>query len=103
MPVVIDANKTPATPSPDELRRILKLKVPVIVRLASKRLTLSEVMRLGGGGILEFEKASDAPLELLVNNKVVGEGEAVKVGENFGLRLTRIGDARERLDALGGR
>ena len=102
MPVVADANKQPATPSAAEVRRILKLQVPVIVRLATKRMTLAEVMRLGGGGILEFDKSNDAPLDLLVNNKVIGEGEAVKVGENFGLRLTSIGDVREKLDALGG-
>ena len=101
MPVVTD--KAQPNPSPAEVKRILKLQVPVIVRLASKRMSLAEVMRLGGGGILEFDKANDAPLELLINNTVIGEGEAVKVGENFGLRISRIGDVRDKLEALGGR
>ena len=38
--------------------------------------------------IIEFEKSSDEPLELMINNKVIGLGETVKVGENFGLRIT---------------
>ncbi len=104
MPVVSDAPHPRTTsPEPGELQRILRLEVPVIVRLASRRLPLAEVLRLGGGAILEFEKRSDDPLELLVNNKVIGLGEAVKVGENFGLRITRIGDVHDKLDAMSGR
>jgi hypothetical protein len=38
----------------------------------------------------------------MVNNQVVGEGEAVKVGENFGLRLTAVGDLSDRISSLGG-
>lgn len=100
MPVVSEAVEASAVPS-DHLQRILKIKVPVVVRLARKRLTLSEVMRLGSGAILEFNKRSDDPLELLVNNKAIGMGEAVKVGENFGLRVTSIGDVQEKIQAMG--
>ena len=94
----------PPTDKPTEkgdLNRILRLQVPVIVRLAERRLLLSEVMRLGTGAIIEFFKRSDEPLELLVNNKPIGVGETVKVGENFGLRLTQIGDVKQIIQALG--
>jgi len=79
----------------------MRLHVPIIVRLAERKLNLSEVMRLGTGAIIEFFKSSDEPLELLVNNKVIGLGEAVKVGENFGLRLTQIGDIKQVVAAMG--
>lgn len=87
--------------SNQELERILRLQVPVIVKLAERRLSLSEVLRLGTGAIIEFSKASDEPLELLINNKAIGLGEAVKVGENFGLRLTQIGDVRQVIRSMG--
>ena len=90
----------PGTQDPD-LDRILRLEVPVIVKLAERRLTLAEVMRLGVGAIVEFSKASDEPLELLVNNKPIGLGEAVKVGENFGLKITQIGDVKQIIRSLG--
>lgn len=89
------------TVQPD-VDRILKLKVPVIVRLAQKKMPVSEIMRLSLGSVLEFDQSVDEPLKLLVNNSVVGEGEAVKVGEKFGLRVTQIGDVHERIDALRG-
>ena len=89
------------SPSPNELQRIMRLEVPVIVKLAERKLTLAEVMRLGPGAIIEFSKSSDEPLELLINNKTIGLGDAVKVGENFGLKINQIGDVREVIRSLG--
>ena len=40
-------------------------------------------------------------LKLLINNKVIGQGETVKVGENFGLRITHIGDVKSVIKSLG--
>jgi flagellar motor switch protein FliN/FliY len=88
--------------SNQELRRILKIQVPVIVKLAERKLPLSEVMRLGVGAIIEFVKSSEEPLELLINNKVIGTGEAVKVGENFGLRMKHIGEVKQIIASIAG-
>lgn len=98
MPVLRSA---PTTPTPTELHRILHLQVPVIVKLAERKLTMAEVMRLGPGAIIEFLKSSDEPLELLINNKAIGVGDAVKVGENFGLKITQIGDVKEVIRSMG--
>jgi flagellar motor switch protein FliN/FliY len=84
------------------LQRILQLRVPIIVRLAHRKLPLKEVLRMAHGSILELECSSGSALHLMVNNQVVGEGEAVKVGENFGLRLTAVGDLSDRISSLGG-
>ncbi len=90
-----------STTSANELRRILHMHVPVIVKLAERKLTLSEVMRLGPGAIIEFIKSNEEPLELLINNKAIGLGDAVKVGENFGLKISQIGDVKEVIRSLG--
>ena len=98
--------QAPRPPKPEDgkadLSRILRMEVPVIVKLAERKLMLSEVMRLGTGAIIEFFKRSDEPLELLIHNKTIGVGETVKVGENFGLRITQIGDVKQLIQALGG-
>ncbi|MGE5609196.1 MAG: FliM/FliN family flagellar motor switch protein [Bacillota bacterium] len=103
MPIL---HSQPATaqpePSSGDLQRILRLEVPVIVKLAERRLTVSEVMRLGIGAIIEFAKSSEEPLELMVNNKTIGVGEAVKIGENFGLKIVQIGDVRQIIRSMGG-
>jgi len=102
MPVLTsNAHRPPGQRPSTELDRILQLQVPVIVRLAGRKLALSEVMRLGQGSIIEFFKRNDEPLELLINNRVIGVGEAVKVGENFGLRITQIGDVKSLVRSMG--
>jgi flagellar motor switch protein FliN/FliY len=89
-------------PPASEIQRILKLQVPVIVKLAERKLSMSEVMRLGTGAIIEFSKSSEEPLELMVNNKAIAVGQTVKVGENFGLKVTKIGDLRDVIRSMGG-
>ena len=99
---------TPAPPKPSlvidatpEVARILKIRVPVIVQLASRRMNIEAVRKLSLGMIIEFSKPIDDPLELLVNNHPVGFGDAVKVNEHFGLRISRIRDAATRIKSMG--
>lgn len=84
------------------IEAILKLEVPVIVQIAERTMKLSEVLDLTPGSIVELPKLSDDELELLTNNKVVGTGSAVKIGENFGIRISFLGDIRARAEALAG-
>lgn len=86
---------------PADITAILKLQVPVIVLVGERAMTLKEVTDLVPGSIVELRKAADEELELRVANRPVGQGVAVKVGENFGIRLTFVGDIRERIAALG--
>jgi flagellar motor switch protein FliN/FliY len=82
---------------PSNLEQILKLDVPVIVRLAERQLPLGEVLRLVPGAIIELDKDAEGELDLMVNNRAVASGTAVKVGENFGIRLTYMGDPKKRV------
>ena len=96
-----EAPAAPPAPIPKELQRLLALEVPVIVQLGRRRMTVSEVMRFSVGAIIEFSKAADEELELLANNKTIGKGQAVKVGENFGIKISTIGSIKETIRKLG--
>jgi len=87
---------------PPELKRLMAIEVPVIVQLGCRRLTVGEVMRLAVGAIIEFNKSAEEDLELLANNKPIGLGHAVKVGENFGIKISHIGTLKETIRKLGG-
>jgi flagellar motor switch protein FliN len=84
-----------------DLSSILRLEVPVIVRLGQRTMTMNEVLSLVPGAIIEIPKSAEEELDLLVNNKQIGVGTAVKVVENFGIRISYIGDLKERIEALG--
>lgn len=76
-----------------------ELEVPVIVELGHRAMTVREVMLLLPGAIVELPKSADEHLELLVNNRPVATGTAVKVGENFGIRISAVGSVGDRAAA----
>jgi flagellar motor switch protein FliN/FliY len=84
-----------------DIDTILKLDVPVIVTIGERQMSLEDILSMVPGAIIELDKPSDEPLGLMINNKPIGEGLAVKVGENFGIRVTAVGSAEQRVQALG--
>ncbi len=86
---------------PVDLDRLQRLRVPAIVKLAGKKMTVEAIANITVGTIIEFDKAADSELELLIRRKTVGYGVAVKVGENFGLRVTSMCDVRHTISSLG--
>lgn len=93
----------PVQDLPDEIQRICKLSVPVSVKVAEREMAVRAILSLTVGSIIEFGVPSDSELELLVANHAVGTGRAVKVRENFGLCISRLGSIRQRIEAMGGR
>ncbi len=68
----------------------MRIKVPVIVTLAEKRQPLRKVLELAPGSIIHFEKSCDEALQLAVGHRPLAQGQAVKVGDKFGLSITSI-------------
>jgi flagellar motor switch/type III secretory pathway protein FliN len=81
---------------PPYARSLLRILVPVKVTLAETRLPLQKILEMGPGSIIQFQKACEEALTLQVSDQVVAEGEAVKVGDKFGLWVTSIASPAER-------
>jgi flagellar motor switch protein FliN len=84
----------------------LLLDVPLLisVELGRKRLTISEVLKLGVGSVVELEKLAGEPLDIFVNEHLVARGEAVMIGDRYGVRITAIesGPLRAEHHVAGG-
>jgi flagellar motor switch protein FliN/FliY len=89
------------TPNAQNVQRALRLEVPLVVVLGERMLPTREVIALVPGAIIELPKTADEELDVLVNNRRIGSGLAVKVGENFGIRISRVEGATQRLEAIG--
>jgi len=83
-----------------DIQTILKITVPVIVEIGRVHKTLEQVLALAPGALIELEKHADEELSLLVNNKAIGTGVAVKVGENFGIRVSATGSPKQIIEAM---
>jgi len=71
-------------------RELLKIRMPVQVTLASQRKSIQEITELGPGSIIKFDKTCNEPLELSVGDRPLAQGEVVKVGDKFGLRISGL-------------
>ena len=89
--------------SSDEQKNInllMNVKLPVKVRIGTKRLLLKDVLAMDIGSVVELEQLANDPLEILVDDIVIAEGEVVIVDGNFGIQVTEIGTKAERLKKL---
>jgi flagellar motor switch protein FliN/FliY len=86
------------SPANSALDLLLDIELPVTLRFGRRQMTLSEVMDLNRGSVIDFGQSAEEPVEVMVNGRVVARGEAVMVQGNYGVRISQIESRRERLD-----
>ena len=82
---------------PDVLQNI---PVTLSIEVGRAVIKIRDLLRLTQGSVVELDRIAGEPLDLLVNNTVVAQGEVVLVNDRYGIRLTRVVPASERLDNL---
>ncbi len=89
--------------SGDEINNIsliMDVKLPVRVRIGKKKMLLKDVLNMDIGSVIELNQLANDPLDILVDNHVIAQGEVVIVDGNFGVQITTIGTKKERLNQL---
>jgi flagellar motor switch protein FliN/FliY len=81
---------------------IMDVKLPVRVRIGKKKMLLKDVLNMDIGSVIELNQLANDPLDILVDNHVIAQGEVVIVDGNFGVQITTIGTKKERLRQLKG-
>jgi len=75
---------------PPNLGVLHDVELDVTVEFGRRQLPLADVLRLGAGSVIELEKMVGEPLAIYANGRLIAEGEAVVVDEQFGVRITRL-------------
>ena len=57
---------------------------------------------MGPGSLVELSRQPDDPVDVLINGRLVARGEVVVVAGNYGVRVTQVVSAAERLRTLNG-
>ena len=79
---------------------LLDIPVELTVQLGTTKMLIKDLLQLGQGSVVELEKLAGEPMEILANHKLIARGEVVVVNEKFGVRLTDIISATERISNL---
>lgn len=82
------------------LDAIVDIPVTLSVEIGQARISIRNLLQLNQGSVVELDRLAGEPLDVLVNGTLVAHGEVVVVNDKFGVRLTDVVSARERLRKL---
>lgn len=76
--------------------------IPVKVRaiLGRTKMSIENILKLGPGHIMELDTLDGEPIDVYANNTLIARGEVVVVGEQFGIRITEISTASNRIKSI---
>jgi flagellar motor switch protein FliN/FliY len=84
----------------DKLEFLKDLQLNVYIELGRTKMQIKDILELERGYVIELEKLASEPVDVFVNNKKIAEGEVVVIDKHFGIRITNLLDAQERLQGL---
>jgi flagellar motor switch protein FliN len=87
---------------PANLDMILDIDLPLSIRFGQTEMTLGELTALGPGSVIDLGRAPEDPVDVLVHGRLVARGEVVVVSGNYGVRITDVISAADRLRTVAG-
>ncbi|HTV74582.1 MAG TPA: flagellar motor switch protein FliN [Candidatus Acidoferrales bacterium] len=73
---------------------LMNVSLAVSVELGRCTMSVRDVLQLGTGSLVSLDRAAGAPVDVLVNQKLVARGEIVAIDERFGVRVTELVNGR---------
>ncbi len=95
-----DADGAAAGLPPGSLDNIREIPVTLTVEIGSTKVAIRNLLQLNQGSVVELDRLAGEPLDVLVNGTLIAHGEVVVVNEKFGIRLTDVISAHERVRKL---
>jgi len=88
------------SPLDPKLELLYDLQLPVSIELGRTNMLIRDILRLGRGSVIEFDKLVSEPVDILINGKKVAEGEVVVIDKHFGIRITTLIDPADRIKSI---
>ncbi len=83
-----------------DLEQILDIPITLSVEIGKSRLSIRNLLQLNQGSVVELDRMAGEPLDVMINGTLVAHGEIVVINEKFGIRLTDVVSAQERVKKL---
>lgn len=83
-----------------KLDLLYDLQLVLSIELGRTTMMIRDILRLGRGSVVEFDKLVSEPVDVLVNGRKIAEGEVVVIDKHFGIRITSLVDPSARLRSL---
>jgi flagellar motor switch protein FliM len=80
------------------LGSLFQVTLPITIELGRTRMSVQEVLELGRGSVITLERLVGEPVDVIVGDRHFADGEVVVIGEQFGVRITRIHSPQQNGD-----
>ncbi len=94
-PQPVPAAPEPASTEPPpsaSYRRLMDVGLGVKLRFGTRRMPLRDVLALSAGVVVELDNSLHSPVDLLLDGRLIAQGEVVVVDGKYGLRITDVVD-----------
>lgn len=82
------------------LEVILDIPVTIAMEIGRTTVSIRNLLQLNQGSVVELDRLAGEPMDVMVNGTLIAHGEVVVVNDKFGIRLTDVVSAAERLKKL---
>lgn len=98
-----ESRATPSSEHQDSrgLDFLYDIPLQISVEVGRSKILLRDLLKMSEGYVIELDKMAGEPLDLYVNSRLIAKGEAVMVGDKFGIRLTDVVSTSDRIEKLG--
>lgn len=79
---------------------IMDIPVTISLEVGRTSICIRNLLQLNQGSVVELDRNAGEPLDVLVNGTLVAHAEVVVVNDKFGIRLTDIISASERMEKI---
>lgn len=102
VPAELDALAAEPVPANGEasLEGILDIPVSMAMEIGRTQISIRNLLQLNQGSVVALDRLAGEPMDVLVNGTLVAHGEVVVVNEKFGIRLTDVISAQDRVKKL---
>lgn len=94
------SNKGKHVEGSENLDMILDIPVSISMEIGRTKISIRNLLQLNQGSVVELDRLAGEPMDVLVNGTLIAHGEVVVVNEKFGIRLTDVISAQERIKKL---
>lgn len=89
-----------ATGGEANLEALLDIPVTISMEIGHTKVSIRTLLQLNQGSVVELDRLAGEPLDVLVNGTLIAHGEVVVVNDKYGIRLTDVVSAAERVKKL---
>lgn len=96
----LDDDAKPPSNNGLDLGLVLDIPVTISMEIGRSKINIRNLLQLSQGSVVELDRLAGEPMDVLVNNTLIAHGEVVVVNDKFGIRLTDVISAEERIQKL---